>query len=59
MIGVLVGIDLPLAQNFMAIGLPALVAAVAVGLIDQRRSASRHGLAASAAERHVSSARQS
>ncbi|MCA7894276.1 MFS transporter [Burkholderia cepacia] len=58
-IGVLVGIDLPLAQNFMAIGLPALVAAVAVGLIDQRRSASRHGLAASAAERNVSSARQS
>ncbi|MCA8326077.1 MFS transporter [Burkholderia cepacia] len=58
-IGVLVGIDLPLAQNFMAIGLPALVAAVAVGLIDQRRSASRHGLAASAAERHVSSTRQS
>ncbi|KVR70742.1 MFS transporter [Burkholderia cepacia] len=58
-IGVLVGIDLPLAQNFMAIGLPALAAAVAVGLIDQRRSASRHGLAASAAERHVSSARQS
>ncbi|CAG9265599.1 Benzoate transport protein [Burkholderia cepacia] len=58
-IGVLVGIDLPLAQNFMAIGLPALVAAVAVGLIDQRRSASRHGLVASAAERHVSSARQS
>ncbi|HDR9756958.1 TPA: MFS transporter [Burkholderia cepacia] len=58
-IGVLVGIDLPLAQNFMAIGLPALVAAVAVGLIDQRRSASRHGLAASAAERHVPSARQS
>ncbi|WP_431207769.1 MFS transporter [Burkholderia cepacia] len=58
-IGVLVGIDLPLAQNFMAIGLPALVAAVAVGLIDQRRSASRHGPAASAAERHVPSARQS
>ncbi|WP_448165260.1 MFS transporter [Burkholderia cepacia] len=58
-IGVLVGIDLPLAQNFMAIGLPALVAAVAVGLIDQRRSASRHGPAVSAAERHVSSARQS
>ncbi|KVH74012.1 MFS transporter [Burkholderia cepacia] len=58
-IGVLVGIDLPLAQNFMAIGLPALVAAVAVGLIDQRRSASRHGLAASAAERHAPSARQS
>ncbi|HGL6718553.1 MFS transporter [Burkholderia contaminans] len=58
-IGVLVGIDLPLAQNFMAIGLPALAAAVAVGLIDQRRSASRHGLTASAAERQVSSARQS
>ncbi|WP_321940959.1 MFS transporter [Burkholderia cepacia] len=58
-IGVLVGINLPLAQNFMAIGLPALVAAVAVGLIDQRRSASRHGPAVSAAERHVSSAGQS
>ncbi|WP_176050213.1 MFS transporter [Burkholderia sp. BCC1644] len=57
-IGVLVGIDLPLAQNFMAIGLPALVAAVAVGLIDHRRSASRHGVAASAAERQVA-ARQS
>ncbi|WP_176099429.1 MFS transporter [Burkholderia cepacia] len=58
-IGVLVGINLPLAQNFMAIGLPALVAAVAVGLIDQRRSASRHGPAVSAAERNVSSAGQS
>ncbi|CAB3761722.1 major facilitator transporter [Burkholderia sp. MSh2] len=58
-IGALVGIDLPLAQNFMAIGLPALVAAVAVGLIDHRRSATHHGPAAAAAERPVSAARQS
>ncbi|CAB3810236.1 4-hydroxybenzoate transporter PcaK [Paraburkholderia caffeinitolerans] len=38
-IGILVEIGLPLEQNFMAIGLPALVAAFAVGLIDRRRSA--------------------
>ncbi|RQQ29402.1 MFS transporter [Burkholderia stagnalis] len=48
-IGALVGIELPLEQNFMAIGLPALAAAVAVGLIDHRRSASHHGLPAAAA----------
>ncbi|MDF3835881.1 MFS transporter [Cupriavidus basilensis] len=41
-IGILVEIELPLEQNFMAIGLPALAAAFAVGLIDQRRSASPH-----------------
>ncbi|OLL32246.1 MFS transporter [Burkholderia sp. SRS-W-2-2016] len=40
LIGVLVGMGLPLQQNFMAIGLPALVAAAAVALIDHRRSAS-------------------
>jgi AAHS family benzoate transporter-like MFS transporter len=39
-IGVLVGMELPLAQNFMVIGLPAVGAAIAVGLIDHRRSAS-------------------
>ncbi|QDW52947.1 MFS transporter [Burkholderia sp. KBS0801] len=58
-IGALVGIDLPLERNFMAIGLPALVAAVAVGLIDHRRSASHHGLSASAGERQASPVRQS
>lgn len=42
LIGVLVGIGLPLQQNFMAIGLPALVAAASVMLIDHRRSASYH-----------------
>jgi AAHS family benzoate transporter-like MFS transporter len=40
LIGVLVGIGLPLKQNFMTIALPALAAAVAVGLINHRRSAS-------------------
>ncbi|WP_321789592.1 MFS transporter [Burkholderia pyrrocinia] len=58
-IGVLVGIDLPLHQNFMAIGLPALAAAVAVGLIDHRRSASRHGRPASTREQQVAHAEQS
>ncbi|MGZ2747282.1 MFS transporter [Burkholderia stagnalis] len=58
-IGALVGIELPLEQNFMAIGLPALAAAVAVGLIDHRRSASHHGLPASAGEQQVSHAQQS
>jgi len=60
-IGALVGIDLPLEQNFMAIGLPALAAAVAVGLIDHRRSASHHGLpaAAAAGERQASHAQPS
>ena len=58
-IGALVGIELPLEQNFMAIGLPALAAAVAVGLIDHRRSASHHGLPAAAGERQASHAQQS
>ncbi|KVD92559.1 MFS transporter [Burkholderia stagnalis] len=60
-IGALVGIELPLEQNFMAIGLPALAAAVAVGLIDHRRSASHHGLpaAAAAGERQASHAQPS
>ncbi|AOI73617.1 MFS transporter [Burkholderia ubonensis] len=56
-IGALVGIDLPLEQNFIAIGLPALAAAVAVGLIDHRRSASHHGRPASGGEEQVSHAR--
>jgi AAHS family benzoate transporter-like MFS transporter len=33
---------LPLQQNFIAIAVPAVVAAVAVLLIDHRRSASAH-----------------
>ncbi|RZF30592.1 MFS transporter [Paraburkholderia sp. UYCP14C] len=42
LIGILVGMGLPLQQNFMAIGLPALIAAASVALIDHRRSASHH-----------------
>ena len=41
-IGVLVGMALPLQQNFVAIAIPAVIAAVAVMLIDHRRSASAH-----------------
>jgi len=37
-IGTLVGMALPLEQNFMAIAIPAVIAAVAVALIDHRRS---------------------
>ncbi|UVE68576.1 MFS transporter [Burkholderia pyrrocinia] len=58
-IGLLVGIDLPLERNFMAIGLPALAAAVAVGLIDHRRSASHRDRPACAGERQASPVRQS
>ena len=39
-IGVLVGMSLPLQQNFMAIAIPAVIAVLAVSLIDHRRSAS-------------------
>jgi MFS transporter, AAHS family, benzoate transport protein len=39
---VLVGMAMPLQQNFMAIALPALIAAIAISLIDHRRSASAH-----------------
>lgn len=38
-IGTLVGMALPLQQNFVAIAVPAVVAALAVSLIDNRRSA--------------------
>lgn len=44
LIGGLVALQLPLAQNFMAIGLAGLVGAVAVMLIDHRLSASTHHL---------------
>ena len=41
-IGVLVGMSMPLQQNFIAIALPGLIAAIAISLIDHRRSASAH-----------------
>ncbi|CAN5498952.1 aromatic acid/H+ symport family MFS transporter [soil metagenome] len=37
-IGTLVGLALPLQQNFMAIAIPAVIAALAVTLIDHKRS---------------------
>ncbi|MGO4815713.1 MFS transporter [Cupriavidus sp. 2MCAB6] len=39
-IGALVGMSLPLQQNFMAIAIPGVIAMIAVLLIDHRRSAS-------------------
>ncbi|AMR80961.1 MFS transporter [Cupriavidus nantongensis] len=39
-IGVLVGMSLPLQQNFMAMAIPAVIAAGAVSMINHRRSAS-------------------
>ena len=41
-IGMLVGMNLPLQQNFFAIAIPALVGMVAVLLINHSRSASAH-----------------
>ncbi|ATE61165.1 MFS transporter [Thauera sinica] len=41
-IGTLVGMALPLQQNFVAIAIPAVIAAAALTLIDHRRSASAH-----------------
>ena len=41
-IGVLVGMAMPLQQNFMAIAIPALIAAIAISLIDHSRSGSAH-----------------
>ena len=43
LIGTLVGMSLPLELNFVAIALPALVAALAIALVDERASASGHG----------------
>ncbi|MBY4899090.1 MFS transporter [Cupriavidus sp. AU9028] len=40
LIGVLVSMALPLQQNFLAIAVPAVIATIAVAMIDQRRSAS-------------------
>jgi MFS transporter, AAHS family, benzoate transport protein len=47
-IGILVGMKLPLQQNFIAIAIPALLGMIAVLLIDHRRSASTHHQDASA-----------
>lgn len=47
-IGVLVSMKLPLEQNFMAIALAGLMSAVAVAMIDHRRSASAHTFDAAA-----------
>lgn len=41
-IGSLVGMALPLEQNFMAIAIPAVIAAVAVALINHNRSTGMH-----------------
>jgi AAHS family benzoate transporter-like MFS transporter len=41
-IGMLVGMNLPLQQNFIAIAVPALIGMVAVLLINHSRSASAH-----------------
>jgi AAHS family benzoate transporter-like MFS transporter len=41
-IGTLVGMKLPLQQNFMAISIPAVIGMIAVLLIDHSRSASAH-----------------
>jgi MFS transporter, AAHS family, benzoate transport protein len=41
-IGVLVGMSMPLQQNFIAIALPGLIAAIAISLINHGRSASTH-----------------
>jgi MFS transporter, AAHS family, benzoate transport protein len=41
-IGALVGMALPLQQNFVAIAVPAVIAAIAVAMINHSRSASAH-----------------
>lgn len=41
-IGTLVGMALPLQQNFIAIAIPAVIATIAVSMIDHSRSASAH-----------------
>jgi len=41
-IGTLVGMALPLQQNFIAIAIPAVIAAIAVAMINHSRSASAH-----------------
>jgi MFS transporter, AAHS family, benzoate transport protein len=47
-IGALVGMALPLQQNFIAIAIPAVIAALAVAMINHSRSASAHRVDVSA-----------
>lgn len=54
-IGTLVGMALPLEQNFMAIAIPAVIAVIAVSLIRHGRSAAAHG--APAISRHAATAK--
>ena len=42
MIGTLVGMALPLQQNFLAIAIPAVIATIAVSLINHSRAESAH-----------------
>jgi AAHS family benzoate transporter-like MFS transporter len=42
LVGTLVGMELPLAHDFHAIAIPAVIAAIAISAIDHRRSASSH-----------------
>jgi AAHS family benzoate transporter-like MFS transporter len=48
-IGALVALALPLQQNFIAIAIPAVIAAIAVAMINHGRSASAHSAEAPAA----------
>ena len=48
LIGVLVGMDLGLQQNFVAIAVPALLSLVAIALVDHRNSASAQAAPAAA-----------
>lgn len=48
LIGTLVGMNLPLQQNFMAIAIPAVIGMVAVLFVNHDRSASAHSEGASA-----------
>ena len=50
-IGSLVGLALPLEQNFMAIGLPAVLAAVAIGFVNHRCAAASQAEPEAAANR--------
>lgn len=52
-IGILVGMKLPLQQNFIAISIPALIGMIAVLLIDHRKSASARHHDASAEFAHA------
>ena len=46
-IGTLVGMSLPLEQNFMAIAIPAVIAVIAASMINHGRSASASHASAS------------